>query len=85
MTDDLPLSEMVFVLFARWPRPTKTGMEDNEEEEDEERAPDEPLDDLGRVISDAGRGSDTDKERLQFEQMLQIGRASCRERVLRLV
>jgi hypothetical protein len=28
------------------------------------------LDDLGRVISDAGRGSDTDKERLQFEQML---------------
>jgi hypothetical protein len=29
-----------------------------------------PADDLGRVISDALRGCDTEKERLQFEQML---------------
>ena len=49
-----------------------TAMEDNEEEgQGEERAPDEPADDLGRVISDARRGCDTEKERLQFEQMLQ--------------
>jgi hypothetical protein len=47
-------------------------MEDNEEEgQGEERAPDEPADDLGRVISDARPGYDTEKERLHFEQMLQ--------------
>jgi hypothetical protein len=34
-----------------------TAMEGNEEEgQGEERAPDEPVDDLGRVISDAWRG-----------------------------
>jgi hypothetical protein len=49
-----------------------TTMEDNEEEDQgEEREPDEPADDLGRVISDARRGCDIEKERLQFEQMLQ--------------
>ena len=49
-----------------------TAMEDNEEEgQGEEQEPDEPVDDLGRVISDARRGCDTEKERLQFEQMLQ--------------
>jgi hypothetical protein len=48
-----------------------TTMEDNEEEDQgEEREPDEPADDLGRVISDARRGCNTEKERLQFEQML---------------
>jgi hypothetical protein len=50
-----------------------TAMEDNEEEgKGEERAPDDPADDLGRVISDARRGCDTEKERLQFEQILQV-------------
>jgi hypothetical protein len=48
-----------------------TVMEDNEEEgQDEEWAPGEPTDDLGRVIFDARRGCDTEKERLQFEHML---------------
>jgi hypothetical protein len=47
-------------------------MEDNEEEgQGEEWAPDEPADDLGRVISDARQGCDTEKEKLQFDQMLQ--------------
>jgi hypothetical protein len=36
----------------------------------EEQTPDEPADDLGRVISDARQGCDTEKERLQFDQML---------------
>ena len=52
-----------------------TEMEDSEqqqEEEDEERASeDEPADDLGRIISDARLGCDTERERLQFERMLQ--------------
>ena len=48
-----------------------TRMEDTKEEEAEERQPDEPLDDLGQVISDAKRGCDINKERLQFEQTLQ--------------
>jgi hypothetical protein len=52
-----------------------TEMEDGEqqqEEEDEERASeDEPADDLGRIISDARLGCDTERERLQFERMLQ--------------
>ena len=48
-----------------------TAMEDNEEEGGEERAPDEPADELGRAISDAKRGCDTDKERLQFDKMLE--------------
>jgi hypothetical protein len=47
-------------------------MEDNEEEgQGEERAADEPADNFSRVISDAKRDCDTEKERLQFEQMLQ--------------
>ena len=56
---------------SMFPEYVDTAMEDNEKEEAEERPPDEPLDDLGWVISDAKRGCDTDKERLQFEQMLQ--------------
>jgi hypothetical protein len=37
-----------------FPEYADTAMEDNEEEDQgEERAPDEPTDDLGRVISDA--------------------------------
>ena len=47
-----------------FPEYADTAMEDTEEEEAEERQPDEPLDDLGRVISDAKRGCDTDNERL---------------------
>jgi hypothetical protein len=42
-----------------------------EEEEGDERASVEPVDDLSRVISDAKRDCVTEKERLQFEQMLQ--------------
>jgi hypothetical protein len=48
-----------------------TTMEDNEEEGGDERASVEPTDDLSRVISDANRDCETEKERLQFEQMLQ--------------
>ena len=43
-------------------RPTKEGGEEQEL--------DEPVDDLGLVITDAKRDYDTEKERLQFEQML---------------
>jgi hypothetical protein len=57
---------------SMFPEYADTAMEDNEEEgQGEERAPDEPADDLSRVISDAWRGCDTEKERLQFKQMLQ--------------
>jgi hypothetical protein len=50
---------------SMFPENADTAMEDNEEEgQGEERAPDEPADDLGRVISDARRGYDTEKERL---------------------
>ena len=53
------------IFRSMFPEYRDTAMEDNEEEEEaEERAPDEPTDDLGRVISDAKRGCDTDKERL---------------------
>jgi hypothetical protein len=56
---------------SMFPEYADTAMEDNEEEDQgEKRAPDEPVDDLGRVISDARRGCDTEKKRLQFEQML---------------
>ena len=49
-----------------------TAMEDNEEEGGEgEPASDEPADGLGRVISDAKRECDTDKEKLKLEAMLQ--------------
>jgi hypothetical protein len=55
-----------------FPEYADTAMENNEEEDQgEEREPDEPADDLGRVISDARRGFDIEKERLQFERMLQ--------------
>jgi hypothetical protein len=57
---------------SMFPEYADTAMEDNEaEDQGEEREPDEPVDDLGRVISDTWRGCDTEKERLQFKQMLQ--------------
>ena len=49
-----------------------TTMEDNEEEGGEERASIEPADNLGRVIADAKRGCETEKENLQFELMLKV-------------
>jgi hypothetical protein len=53
---------------SMFPEYADTVMEDNEEEgQDKERAPDEPADHLGRVISDAWRGCDIEKERFQFE------------------
>jgi hypothetical protein len=48
-----------------------TAMEDNEEDGGDERASVELADDLSRVIYDAKRDYETEKERLQFEQMLQ--------------
>jgi hypothetical protein len=57
---------------SMFPKYADTAMEDNEKEDQgEEREPNEPADDLGWVISDAWRGCDIEKERLQFEQMLQ--------------
>jgi hypothetical protein len=47
-----------------------TVMEDSKEEGGDEWASVEPADDLSRVISDAKRDCETEKERLQFEQML---------------
>jgi hypothetical protein len=53
---------------SMFPEYADTAMEDNEEEDQgEEWEPDEPADDLGRVISNARRGCNTEKERLQFE------------------
>ena len=46
-----------------FPEYADTTMEDNEEEGGEEREPDQPADDLGRVISDAKRDCDTENER----------------------
>ena len=46
-------------------------MEDNEEEEGEERASDEPADDLGQTIADARRDCETQKEREKFDQILE--------------
>ena len=49
-----------------------TAMEDNEKEGGEEQwASDEPDDGLGRVISDAKRECDTEKEKLKLEAMLE--------------
>ena len=48
-----------------------TVMEDNEEGGEEQRASDEPADGLGRVISDAKRECDTEKEKLKLETMLE--------------
>ncbi|KAM0846372.1 hypothetical protein ACQ4PT_055707 [Festuca glaucescens] len=45
------------------------GNEDNEAEDQE--APDEPADDLGRAIADARRECETENERLNFDQMLE--------------
>jgi hypothetical protein len=39
--------------YPVYPEYSDTAMEDNEEEEAEERASDEPADDLGRTIADA--------------------------------
>jgi hypothetical protein len=47
-----------------------TTLEDSEEEGGDKRASFEPGDDLSRVISDAKRDCETEKERLQFERML---------------
>jgi hypothetical protein len=50
---------------SMFPEYADTAMEDNEEEgQGEEHAPDETADDLGRVISDARLGYDTEKESL---------------------
>jgi hypothetical protein len=57
---------------SMFPEYADTAMEDNvEEDQGEERESDEPVDDLGQVISDTRRGCNTEKERLQFEKMLQ--------------
>ena len=48
---------------SMFPEYADTAMEDNEEEGGEERAADEPNDDLGRAISDAKRDCDTDKKK----------------------
>ncbi|KAK1699049.1 hypothetical protein QYE76_015746 [Lolium multiflorum] len=49
-----------------------TAMDDNEEEGGEEQASDDRVDDdLRRAISDARRDCGTDKERLQFDKMLE--------------
>ncbi|KAK1661373.1 hypothetical protein QYE76_049532 [Lolium multiflorum] len=49
-----------------------TAMDDNEEEGGEEQASDDLVDDdLRRAISDARRDCGTDKERLQFDKMLE--------------
>ena len=46
---------------SMFPEYANTEMEDNEEEEGEERAPDEPADDLGRAITDAKRDCESEK------------------------
>ena len=47
-----------------------TGMEDNDEEEAEDRAPVEPIDDLGQAITDAKAECEIEKVRVKFDQML---------------
>ena len=49
---------------------TGTRMEDNDEEEAEDRAPDEPIDDLGQAITDAKAECEIEKVRVKFDQML---------------
>ena len=49
---------------------TGNGMEDNDEEEAEDRAPDEPIDDLGQAITDAKAECEIEKVRVTFDQML---------------
>jgi hypothetical protein len=53
-----------------FPEYDDTAIEDSEEEGGDERASVEPADDLSRVISDAKRDCEIEKDRLQFEQML---------------
>jgi E3 ubiquitin-protein ligase DOA10 len=61
-----------------FPEYNDTAMEESEEEEEcDERASLEPADDLSRVISNAKRDYETEKERLQFEQMLQDHKKCC--------
>ena len=52
---------------SMFPEYNDTAMEYNEEEGEAERAADETGDDFGRVISDARRDCDTDKESLHFD------------------
>ena len=47
-----------------------TEMEDNDEVEAEDRAPDEPIDDLGQAITDAKTECEIEKVRVKFDQML---------------
>src|SRR5215216_7836737 len=47
---------------SMFPEYADTAMEDNEEEGGEEQELDEPVDDLGLVITDAKRDYDTEKE-----------------------
>jgi hypothetical protein len=54
-----------------FPKYDDTAMEDSGEEGGDERASVEPDDDLSQVISDAKRDCETEKERLQLDQMLQ--------------
>jgi hypothetical protein len=49
---------------------TATGMEDNDVEEAEDRAADEPTDDLGQAVTDAKAECEIEKVRLKFDQML---------------
>ena len=57
--------------YPMFPEYGDTAMEDNEEEGgDEQRASDEPADDLGRVISDAKRDCETENEKQKLEPML---------------
>ena len=59
------------IFRSMYPEYADTAMEDNEKEGDAERAADKTVDDFGRVISDARRDCDTDKERLHFDKMLE--------------
>jgi hypothetical protein len=56
--------------YPMYPEYGDTVMEDNEEEEGEERASDEPADDLGRAIANAHLDYESGKEREKLERML---------------
>jgi hypothetical protein len=56
--------------YPMFPEYNDTAMEDSKVEGGDEQASVEPADDLGQVIFDAKRDCETEKERLQFEQML---------------
>ena len=58
--------------YPMFPEQCETENVENEEQQEEEvEAPDEPIDDLGRVIADAKRDCESEKERLKFGQMLE--------------